>query len=96
MIEQAQIIYNIIKGVDEGDEKESDEESEKHQIQNEYSWKFKGGNQVLDELDRSQYDSDYVEDGEGLPSCKYERDQMYLKYKEKIEDMEYTNDLFSN
>lgn len=59
MIEQAQIIFNMIKGVNDSNDKESDEESEKHQIKNEYSWKFKGGNQVLDELDRSHYDSDY-------------------------------------
>jgi len=44
MIEQAQIIFNIIKGVNDSNDKESDEESEKHQIKNEYSWKFKGGN----------------------------------------------------
>lgn len=40
MMEQAQIIFNIIKGVNDSNDKESDEEAEKHQIKNEYSWKF--------------------------------------------------------
>jgi hypothetical protein len=64
MMEQAQIIFNIIKGVNDSIEKEFDDHSDKHQIKNEYSWKFKGGNQVLEELDKSNCDSDYLSERE--------------------------------
>ena len=49
---------------------------------------------MLDELDRSHYDSDYKE--EPTNQCKFEKEKQYMQYKEKMEEIKFTNDLFSN
>jgi len=68
-------------------------------IQNEYSWKTQGGEQVLQELNRELHDSDYSPDRDREEAMR-NFDTKYKAYKtiqnkKSIEQNRYNNDLFS-
>jgi len=56
------IILNIIKGVNDSVDEEDDSNKKQFKVQNEYSWKRKGGEHVLEELNREEFDSDFKSD----------------------------------
>ena len=56
--EQAVIIYNIINQVDDSKSNESNDDLSKYQVKNEYSWKFQGGEKVLENINKDSESSD--------------------------------------
>ena len=81
--ENAATIYNIIKGVRDNVEEDSDEEKGQQRFKNEFSWQHDGAKQVLAQLEREDFDCYY--DSDMSDDAKREFEDRYEAYKREKE-----------